>query len=77
MSWQREKYHKGQLETNEFDLDDTIKYKQWEYTDRTKLISLESTAADFIDIMCDHSTSTISLQNLSLSFKYVQGKGWL
>ena len=48
-----QEYLKDQLDAHEFDLSDTIKYKQWVHTDRTTLISLEITASDFTDIMCE------------------------
>jgi hypothetical protein len=47
-------YLNNELDSHEYDLGDSVKYKQWMHTDRTTLfISLECTAGDFVDLVCD------------------------
>ena len=41
------------FDSNDFDFDSTISYKQWVSTDRTTLVTLESTVNEFIDILTD------------------------
>ena len=39
------------FDSNDFDFDSTISYKQWVSTDRTTIVTLESTVNEFIDIL--------------------------
>lgn len=39
--------------SNEVDLDDIITYKQWMHTDRTALVSLQTSLEEFIDTVCN------------------------
>ena len=41
------------FDSNYFDFDCTISYKQWVSTDRPTLVTLESTVNEFIDILTD------------------------
>ena len=41
------------FDSNGFDFDSTISYKQWVSTDRTTLVTLESTVNEFIDTSTD------------------------
>ena len=49
------------FDSNDFDFDSAISYKQWVSTDRTTVVTLESTVNEFINILtnkifelCDH-----------------------
>ena len=41
------------FDSNDFDFDSTISYKQWVSTDRTTVVTLESTMNEFIIILTD------------------------
>ena len=41
------------FDSNDFNFDKTISYKQWVSTDRTTLVTLESAVNEFIDILTD------------------------
>ena len=41
------------FDSNDFDYNSTISYKQWVSTDRTTLVTLESTVNELIDILTD------------------------
>ena len=38
------------LDDNDFDIDDSIKCKQWAHTDGTKLIDMQLLVSEFIDL---------------------------
>ena len=41
------------LDDNEFDVDDSIKCKQWIHTDGTKLIDMQLLVSEFIDMFLE------------------------
>ena len=41
------------FDSNDFNFDKTVSYKQWVSTDRTTLVTLESAVNEFIDILTD------------------------
>ena len=45
--------HLWLFDSNDFNFDSTISYKQWVLTDRTTLVTFESTVNEFIDIFTD------------------------
>ena len=38
------------FEDDDYELDDTVRYKQWVHTDRTTLITVENEVHEFIDV---------------------------
>ena len=50
---QLQKSLKKILDDNDFDVDDSIKCKQWIYTDGTKLIDMQLLVSEFIDMFLE------------------------
>ena len=60
------------FEDDNYELDDTVRYKQWVHTDRTTLITVENEVHEFIDVAANYKKTSLHYEgpiNLPEGFK--------